>query len=79
MRHAVSEKCKIERRKSGVCGAGLSLNIYGRHVWLRDTYEYERARVWLRLNSHSGQRQGRDGLHTSKAHTAVYYSKLLHI
>ena len=31
--------CKIERRKSGFFRAGLSLDIYGRHVWLGDVYE----------------------------------------
>ena len=24
--------CKIERRKSGVCGAGVDLDIFGRHA-----------------------------------------------
>lgn len=29
---------KIESRKSGVCGAGLNVDKYGRHVRLRDTH-----------------------------------------
>lgn len=37
---------KIERRTSGVCGAGSNLNIYERHVRLGDTYEYGRERAW---------------------------------
>ena len=53
---------EIERRKSGVCGAGLNRNIYGRHVWLGDTYEYERERVWLRLSSHSGETRTRQDI-----------------
>ena len=39
---------KVERKKAGVCGAGLKINICGRHVWLGDTYiRVERERVWL--------------------------------
>lgn len=45
------QMCKIERMKSGVCGAGLDLNIHGRHVCFGDTYKYEIERIWLRLDS----------------------------
>ena len=51
--------CETERGKSGVCGSGLNLNTYGRHVWLGDTYDYERKRTWLGLHSHSGERTQR--------------------
>ena len=39
----MGEMGKIERRKSGVCAAGLNPNIYGRHVWLGNIDIYERT------------------------------------
>ena len=39
----IRDRGKIERRKSGVCAAGLNPNIYGRHVWLGNIDIYERT------------------------------------
>ena len=33
--------CKIKRRTSGLCGASLNLNMYRRHAWLGDIYEWD--------------------------------------
>lgn len=36
-------KCEIEFKESRVRGCGAGLSRYGRHVWVRSTYGYERA------------------------------------
>ena len=46
---ATRRKCKIDRRKSGVCRAGLNIVVdMERYVWLWDILVGERERVRLR-------------------------------
>ena len=58
-----AQRVEIERRTYGVCGPGMNLNTCGSRAWSGGMYihlecEYERERVWLRLNSYSGESGG---------------------
>ena len=61
-------RCKVERRKCGIRGAGLNISIYGRHVWSGDKYvRVERASVTEGDIAFRAETRGtRDGYWTSE-------------